>query len=160
MARRANALWQDRVDSMSSMVAVTNTTAGQALVLAKPQTFMNRSGTAARRLIEFLNLPSSHVLVVYDDMDLPFGSLRLRERGSAGTHNGMRSVVKALGPDIARLRVGIGQSPPGAATDHVLSEFAPAEAPAVEALIERAADAATDWAERGAVAAMNQYNKA
>ena len=86
------------------------------IVLAKPQTFMNRSGTAVRDLLGSLDLaaPSSR-LIVYDDMDLPFGRLRLRERGSPGTHNGMRSVIPVLQTDdVPRLRVGIGQSSPGA----------------------------------------------
>jgi len=92
-------------------------------------------------------------------MDLPFGRLRLRERGSAGTHNGMRSVISSLETDdVARLRVGIGQSAPGEATSHVLGEFADEEQSAVEGLIARAADAALDWAEHGAAVAMNRYN--
>ena len=93
-------------------------------------------------------------------MDLPFGRLRLRERGSAGTHNGMRSVVSSLQTDdVARLRVGIGQSSPGGATSHVLGEFTTEEQAAVDDLIDRAADAALDWAEHGAAVAMNRYNK-
>jgi PTH1 family peptidyl-tRNA hydrolase len=97
--------------------------------------------------------------VVYDDMDLPFGRLRLRERGSPGTHNGMRSIVSVLGTeDIPRLRIGIGQASPGDATEHVLSEFAPEDQEAVAELISRAADAALAWAEQGAAVAMNRYN--
>jgi PTH1 family peptidyl-tRNA hydrolase len=100
-------------------------------------------------------------LIVYDEMDLSFGSLRLRERGSPGTHNGMRSVVAALQTEgVARLRIGIGQARPGEATDHVLSEFAPDELEAVKELINRAADAALAWAIDGAAVAMNRYNKA
>jgi PTH1 family peptidyl-tRNA hydrolase len=121
---------------------------------------MNRSGTAVRNLIEFLKLEPAQTLVVYDEMDLPFGTLRLRERGSPGTHNGMRSVVSAVGTDaIPRLRIGIGQSHPGEATNHVLSEFSPEESEAVHDLIQRAADAALTWAELGAAVAMNRYNK-
>jgi PTH1 family peptidyl-tRNA hydrolase len=92
-------------------------------------------------------------------MDLPFGALRLRERGSAGTHNGMRSVVATMGTDVPRLRIGIGQAQPGAATDHVLGEFSPEEREEVEQLIERSAGAVLDWAELGANLAMNRYNK-
>jgi PTH1 family peptidyl-tRNA hydrolase len=121
---------------------------------------MNRSGTPVRNLIEFLKLEPPQALIVYDEMDLPFGTLRVRERGSPGTHNGMRSVVSGVGSqDIPRLRVGIGQSQPGEATNHVLSEFTPEEGEAVEELIQRAADAALAWAEHGAVVAMNRYNK-
>src|SRR6185503_1100690 len=85
------------------------------LLLAKPHTYMNRSGDAVRPLVERLRLDLQQVLIVYDDMDLPFGTLRMRERGSPGTHNGMRSVVGALGENVPRLRIGIGQAAPGAA---------------------------------------------
>jgi PTH1 family peptidyl-tRNA hydrolase len=129
-------------------------------VLAKPQTYMNRSGTALKHLLEFLALPDQQALVVYDDMDLPFGTLRLRERGSPGTHNGMRSVVASVGEEIPRLRIGIGQSQPGEATDHVLSEFTEQEREQVLELIQKAADATASWAELGASVAMNRYNKA
>ena len=128
-------------------------------MLAKPQTFMNRSGPAVRDLLGFLKLDPRHALIVYDEMDLPFGRLRLRERGSAGTHNGMRSVVSSLQTeDVARLRVGISQSSPGEATSHVLGEFEADEQAAVDELVRRAADAALDWAEHGAALAMNRYN--
>jgi PTH1 family peptidyl-tRNA hydrolase len=98
--------------------------------------------------------------VIYDDMDLPLGMLRLRARGSAGTHNGMRSVLGALGTeDVARLRIGIGQASPGAAVEHVLSAFTPHELSLVEQVIERAADAAVTWSKEGAEVAMNRYNR-
>src|ERR671938_175504 len=129
--------------------------------LGKPHTFMNRSGKAVQDLLDFLDLPTDRCLVVYDEMDLPFGTLRLRERGSPGTHNGMRSVVRTLGTDsIPRLRIGISQASPGDATSHVLSEFAPEERDDVDELIARAADASLAWALDGAVVAMNRYNKA
>ena len=158
IAKRHGVAWQDKTSSLGGLVAVVPREGG-ALVLAKPQTYMNRSGTAVRHLLEFLKVEPSRVLVVYDEMDLPFGTLRLRERGSAGTHNGMRSVIKSLETeDIPRLRIGIGQSSPGEATSHVLGEFVDEEREAVEALLTRAADAATDWAELGATVAMNRYN--
>jgi PTH1 family peptidyl-tRNA hydrolase len=128
--------------------------------LLLPQTFMNRSGTAVRALLERLGIEPAQCLVVYDDMDLPFGALRLRERGSPGTHNGMRSIVATLGTEaVLRLRIGISQASPGEATSHVLSEFAPDERQAVEDLVARAADAALAWAINGAAVAMNRYNK-
>lgn len=153
LARRRGAPWQDKTDGFSSLVAVS-----APLVLAKPQTFMNRSGKAVRDLLEFMKLDPIQALVIYDDMDLPFGTLRLRESGSAGTHNGMRSVVSSVGDRIPRLRIGIGQSTPGEATNHVLSEFTEAELQAADQLVQRAADAAVAWAEAGAVTAMNRYN--
>jgi PTH1 family peptidyl-tRNA hydrolase len=160
LARRHGGTWQDRTSALSSLAAVIRPGEELTVVLAKPQTFMNRSGTAVKHLLDFLNLPSEQCLVVYDEMDLPFGTLRLRERGSPGTHNGMRSVVRALGTEnIPRLRIGISQASPGEATSHVLSEFAPEERDAVDDLINRAADAALAWAVDGAAVAMNRYNK-
>ena len=130
------------------------------VLLAKPQTYMNRSGAAVKALLDFLGLERDKCLIVYDDMDLPFGALRLRERGSPGTHNGMRSVVSSLQADaIPRLRIGISQASPGAATSHVLSEFGLDERAAVDELVKRAADAAIAWAIHGAAVAMNRYNK-
>lgn len=159
IARRHRAAWQDKTSAVDSLVSVIREPDGETLVLAKPQTFMNRSGNAVKDLLEFLKLDPQRALVVYDDMDLPFGALRVRERGSPGTHNGMRSVVSSLGSqDIPRLRVGIGQSSPGEATDHVLGEFSDDERDPVDELIQRAAEAATAWAELGAAVAMNRYN--
>jgi PTH1 family peptidyl-tRNA hydrolase len=161
LARRHAAAWQDKISVVGSLVAVAHPTAETTLVLARPQTFMNRSGTAVKDLVEFLKLDTTRCLVVYDEMDLPFGTLRLRERGSPGTHNGMRSVVRTLGTDsIPRLRIGISQASPGDATSHVLSEFAPEEREDVDDLINKAADAALAWALDGAAVAMNRYNKA
>jgi PTH1 family peptidyl-tRNA hydrolase len=154
IARRRNARWQ-AVDDVQSLVAVDT-----SVVLARPQTYMNRSGTAVRQLIQRLDVPSAACLIVYDDMDLPFGTLRLRQRGSAGTHNGMRSVVAELGSqDVPRLRIGISQAArPGQAVDHVLGDFSDDEQPALEQLIGRAADAALTWLNDGAEVAMNRYN--
>jgi peptidyl-tRNA hydrolase, PTH1 family len=160
LARRCSAAWHDKRAAFAAQVAVAHPTNELNVVLAKPQTFMNRSGTSVRDLLEAVKLQPRHALVVFDEMDLPFGTLRLRERGSAGTHNGMRSVVATLQTEeIPRLRIGIGQGQPGAATDHVLGEFSPEERKEVESLVERAADAVLDWAELGANAAMNRYNK-
>jgi PTH1 family peptidyl-tRNA hydrolase len=160
LARRFGTHWANRDDDLRSEIAVTRQ-GDLTLILARPQTFMNRSGEAVAALLEHLGLPPRQTLVVYDEMDLPFGSLRLRPRGSAGTHNGMRSVVGELGTDdVARLRMGISQASPGSAIDHVLGEFEPDELPAVEQLVNRAADAALTWAIDGPSSAMNRYNKA
>jgi peptidyl-tRNA hydrolase, PTH1 family len=160
LARRYGARWQDRTHGLASDVAVAHVQPDRAVVLAKPQTYVNRSGPAVRDLLAILKLDSEQALIVYDEMDLPFGRMRLRERGSAGTHNGMRSVVSSLQTEnVARLRVGIGQSSPGGATSHVLGEFSSDEQAAANELIGRAADAALDWAEHGAGVAMNRYNK-
>jgi peptidyl-tRNA hydrolase, PTH1 family len=157
LARRCQTAWVKHGPSQSM---VSRASAGDLiLVLAKPHTYMNRSGSALVALQERLNRDLQKVLVVYDDMDLPFGTLRLRERGSPGTHNGMRSVVGALHTeDVPRLRIGIGQSSPGGAIDHVLSGFSEEEQETVRQLVSKAADAAYAWATEGAVAAMNRYN--
>ena len=160
LARTYGGTWRDHRHDLESLIARVEPKEDVALVLARPQTFMNRSGTAVRALIERLGIEPGQCLVVYDDMDLPFGALRLRERGSPGTHNGMRSIVATLRTDdIPRLRIGISQASPGEATSHVLREFAPEERQAVEALIARAADAVLAWAINGAAVAMNRYNK-
>lgn len=152
LAERVGARWSPANDAL---VAVTD-----QLVLAKPQTFMNRSGPAVVKLLNRLGVGPEQALVVYDDMDLPFATLRLRARGSAGTHNGMRSVLNALGTqDITRLRIGISQAGPGNAIDHVLSAFTAEEQPVIDEAVERAADAALAWSNEGAEAAMNRYNR-
>jgi PTH1 family peptidyl-tRNA hydrolase len=85
---------------------------GEKIVIAKPQTFMNRSGDSVRQLAGKFRVDSSKILIVYDDADLDFGSIRLRASGSAGTHNGMRSIVDAIGTNVPRLRAGIGKGNP------------------------------------------------
>jgi PTH1 family peptidyl-tRNA hydrolase len=162
LARRCGAAWQDKTNSWNSLIAVIHPRADDpefTVVLAKPQTYMNRSGAAVKALLDFLGLERDKCLVVYDDMDLPFGALRLRQRGSPGTHNGMRSVAAGLQTDeVPRLRIGISQASPGDATSHVLSEFTPDEREAVDQLVVRAADASIAWAIDGADVAMNRYN--
>jgi PTH1 family peptidyl-tRNA hydrolase len=159
LVRRCQASWTDDTGRTRSLLAVGHTD-DLSIVLAKPQTYMNRSGESVSELVERLGLELQHVLVVYDDMDLPFGTLRLRERGSPGTHNGMRSVVGALGEAVPRLRIGIGQASPGGAIDHVLGGFTAEEEDEARQLVSRSADAAHAWATESAVAAMNRYNRA
>jgi PTH1 family peptidyl-tRNA hydrolase len=158
LARRCQARWTDDTRRTHSSIALGHAD-DLTVVLAKPQTYMNRSGQAVEALVERLGLDLQHVLVIYDDMDLPFGALRLRERGSPGTHNGMRSIVDGLGDNVPRLRIGIGQAAPGAAIDHVLSGFSADEEHAAQELVSRAADATLAWATESAAVAMNRYNK-
>jgi peptidyl-tRNA hydrolase, PTH1 family len=130
------------------------------VLLAKPLTFMNRSGDAVASLARYYDIASTDVLVVYDDVDLPFGRLRARARGSAGTHNGMRSIVSRLGTtDIPRLRLGVGRGDARRdLADHVLSKFEPDERAELESFIARAADAAEMFAVEGIAKVMNAYN--
>lgn len=130
------------------------------LLLAKPLTFMNRSGDAVSALARYYDVVPPDLLVVYDDVDLPFGRLRARARGSAGTHNGMRSIVERVGStEFPRLRLGVGRGDRRRdLADHVLSKFEPDERAALESFITRAADAAEMFAVDGIGTVMNVYN--
>ena len=131
-----------------------------ALMLAKPLTFMNRSGAAVSSLTSYYRIDLVDLLVVYDDVDLPFGRLRARTSGSAGTHNGMRSIVQSLGSaGFPRLRVGIGRGDRRRdLADLVLSKFERAEQDQLESVIARAADAAEMFAAEDILKVMNAYN--
>ncbi len=131
-----------------------------ALMLAKPLTFMNRSGGATAALAAYYRIEPADLLVVYDDVDLPFGRLRARASGSAGTHNGMRSIVQSLGStELPRLRVGIGRGDRRRdLADLVLSKFEPVELDQLESVIARAADAAEMFAAEDILKVMNAYN--
>ena len=131
------------------------------LALARPLTFMNRSGRAVAALLDRYRLTPAEVLVVYDDLALPVGALRLRGRGSHAGHNGVRDVIETLGSDeFPRLRVGIGNSfPPGGQVDFVLSPFADDERAAADDAFDEAARAALTFARDGLTAAMNQHNR-
>lgn len=135
--------------------------AGQPVTLAQPLTFMNNSGYAAQRLLQRYRLAPRDLLVLYDDLDLPLGALRLRPNGSSGTHNGMRSVVEHLGTEaFPRLRLGIGPLPPRTdAARFVLSPFTPAELPAIEAALLRAVEVVEYLLANDLEAAMNEHNR-
>ena len=128
------------------------------LVLCKPLTYMNLSGQAVRPLAQFYKLDAAQMLVVLDDMALPLGKLRLRAGGSAGGHNGLRSLIEHFGtPEIPRLRVGIGAAQ-GEATDHVLGRFTLEEKAALAQSLDLAVQAVDCLRERGLEAAMNAFN--
>jgi PTH1 family peptidyl-tRNA hydrolase len=131
------------------------------VVLAKPQTYMNLSGIAVRDLAERYEVAPAQVLIVLDDVALPWGSLRLRERGSAGGHNGLKSVIGALGTDeFLRLRLGIQpEHPVGDLAAYVLHPMRKAELEAAAELVEKAADAVECVVKDGVRRAMNQFNR-
>ena len=133
---------------------------GQKVMLAKPQTYMNLSGEAIQELAHYFKIPPSDILIIYDDIDLAVGKIRIRPSGSAGTHNGMRSIVERLGTTaFPRVRIGVGKPPPGwQLADYVLSRFQEEEKKLVLAAIERAADAVPAILLVGAEAAMGRYN--
>ena len=128
------------------------------LVLVKPTTYMNLSGVAVRKVLARERAPLRDLLVVVDDMALPLGRLRLRGRGSAGGHNGLRSIVAEMGTEsFARLRVGIG-GPSRGAVEHVLGDFTAIERARMEAVLDAAADAVLDWARLGPDRAADRWN--
>jgi PTH1 family peptidyl-tRNA hydrolase len=138
----------------------TGRVAGGSVLVAKPLTYMNLSGDAVRLLVNAYAEAHDDLVVVYDDIDLPLGKLRIRPNGSAGTHNGMRSIIAALGRDnFPRLRVGIGASEQGKLRDYVLDEFSPDEQPIVERAIGRAVDALVLIARGDLKRAMNEFNR-
>jgi PTH1 family peptidyl-tRNA hydrolase len=131
---------------------------GLDLELVKPLTFMNESGLAVRKALARERAPLEDLLVVCDDFALPFGRLRLRQAGSAGGHNGLRSIIGELGSQqFARLRVGIGE-PSRDAIDHVLARFSAAERADLPAVLDAAADAVEAWARDGVGRAANRWN--
>ncbi len=130
------------------------------VIVAKPQTFMNDSGRAVGALLRFYKIPIENLLVIYDELDLPFGTIRLRPEGGAGGHNGMRSIIQHLGGNqFARLRIGIGR-PPGRMDPaaFVLQDFNRDETAELDALLDRAGQAIDTFLAAGITAAMNQFN--
>ncbi len=137
--------------------------AGRPVVLARPYTFMNRSGAAAAGLLRWLGLEPARLLVVYDELDLPAGALRLRPRGGAAGHKGMASLIEALGTEeFPRLRLGIGRpADPGIdPMDYVLLPRTPQEEQEWAPVLERAADAVECFLREGIAAAMDLFNRA
>jgi PTH1 family peptidyl-tRNA hydrolase len=131
-----------------------------AVILAKPQTYMNLSGQAVGALLRFYQLPLERLLVCVDDIDLPLGTLRLRPEGGSAGHNGMRSLIEQLGTErFPRLRLGVGR-PPGskAAAGYVLRDFRGEDAEVFDVVLDRAAEAVECWLRDGLVTAMNRFN--
>ncbi|MBI4730623.1 MAG: aminoacyl-tRNA hydrolase [Chloroflexi bacterium] len=135
-------------------------TGERKILLAKPQTFMNLSGQSVQGLVHFYKLPLTNLLVAHDDLDLPVGTIRIRPDGGSAGQKGMTSILERLGTDeFARLRLGIDR-PPGQmqAPDYVLQEFSEAEMTIVSETLNRAVDAALEFASNGLDAAMNKFN--
>ena len=133
------------------------------IVLCEPQTYMNLSGECVEKLLQWYHCEPDRLLVIYDDIDLPTGRVRVRRNGGPGTHNGMRSIVEHLGrTDFARIRVGTGDRPEGfELTDWVLGRYRDAEEARVMAdAFSLAAEAAADWTENGIDHAMQLGNRA
>lgn len=133
--------------------------ARRRVVLVEPTSFMNLSGTPVRLISSWYRTPPEHVLVVVDEMDLPFGMLRMRPFGGHGGHNGLRSIIATIGDRFPRLRVGVGR-PDYDTIDHVLSPFSAAQARELPAIIAAAADGVELWLEEGLERAMQFVNNA
>jgi PTH1 family peptidyl-tRNA hydrolase len=146
----------------------TGEIAGGKVVLARPQTFMNRSGESVSRLVKRFNISPSDLLVIHDDLDLPLGKVRIRQDGSSGGHKGIESIISSLGSqDFLRLRVGIGRPNPAQDSTevseadivaYVLSDFTPEQKQIIAGVIPRVSEAIYSILTEGLSAAMNKYN--
>jgi PTH1 family peptidyl-tRNA hydrolase len=160
VAREVLRRWRggpERMEAGASVAAAR--VAGGTVLVVQPQTFMNRSGDAVDAAARKHGVEASEVLLIYDDADLPMGRIRIRPGGGAAGHRGVASIIGRLGTDqIMRIRMGIGRSE-GDLADQVLSPFTREEMPAVEAMVEEAADAVAVIAADGIAAAMNRFNR-
>ncbi len=133
---------------------------GEKVLLLSPLTYMNRSGMSVRTARDFYGLADEDVLAICDDLSLPVGKIRLRSAGSSGGHKGLEDIIEKLGSEaFPRLRIGIGDPPPGwDAADFVLARFTNEQLPDIKRAVEQAADAVMDWVRQGIAYCMNRYN--
>jgi PTH1 family peptidyl-tRNA hydrolase len=158
LAAQKNALWRNSPSNHGSIANAVIEDIECSLLM--PMTFMNHSGLSVKKMADRAGTSPEGILIICDDLSLPFGKMRLRPLGSAGGHNGLRSVIKELGSNqFSRLRLGI-DSPKGAGdtVDYVLANFTPAEKKALPDLINHALDCVTCWVTEGAKVAMNRFN--
>jgi peptidyl-tRNA hydrolase, PTH1 family len=153
-----NPSWREK---FSGVFAQTERAAEQVGLL-KPMTFMNLSGRSVQAAKAFYKVPTEDLVVVHDELDLPFGQVRLKAGGGDAGHNGLRSISEVIGPDYTRLRIGVGRPPPefrGSGADFVLQALAPAEQAEVGNVIGRAVEAVLLVMDAGLSRAMNQTNQ-
>lgn len=132
---------------------------GQKVLLVKPQTYMNLSGQSVREVLEYYKVDPEHLVVIYDDIDIPCGSIRVRKKGSGGTHNGMRSILYDIQSDqFPRIRIGIGKETRQDLKDYVLGGFSKDEKKQIEDAVIKGAKAAACILEKGIEIAMGEYN--
>ena len=132
---------------------------GKKVLLVKPQTYMNLSGQCVREIVAYYGIEPEELMVIYDDVDIPMGAIRIRKKGSAGTHNGMRSIIYDLQFDnFPRLRMGIGKENRAEMVDFVLSGFAADEKDKIKAAIDNSVAALDAWLDKGIDIAMGEYN--
>ncbi len=134
---------------------------GKIIVIIKPQTYMNLSGKAVRYWLDKENIPLENLMVITDDINLPFGQIRIRAKGSHGGHNGLRNIIETLGTErFARLRIGVGKDfAPGEQVDYVLGRWSEAEIRRLPGIIDRVLDALRTWLLEGVQKAMTLYNR-
>jgi len=133
---------------------------GERVLLVKPQTFMNLSGESVREIIDWYKATLNNIIIVYDDVDLPLGKIRVRPKGSSGTHNGMKSVVYQIqSDDFPRVRIGVGRPPEEwDLADYVLSKFSSEERKIINGSVSLAGDSVIEIIKSGVESAMNRYN--
>ena len=153
--RRGRGEWIEQFSCELAVIAPA-----RMVVVARPLSYMNRSGAAALRLLREFEVQAENMLVVVDDVDLPLGALRLRVSGGPGTHNGLRDLCDAVGTGFPRLRIGVGGAEDGIdLAQYVLAPFSPNERPRADAAVQRAADAVEVSMRDGLERAMNTYNR-
>ena len=131
---------------------------GNKVILLKPYTFMNLSGESVREAIDFYKLTEEQVLIIYDDISLELGRLRIREKGSAGGHNGIKSIINHMGTDVfTRIKIGVG-APKGDLVNHVLGKFSKDEVNILKQTLDAVTEATADIIDNGAKDAMNKFN--
>ena len=158
MADRQRAEWESAPRGIEALIARKRT---DGIVIAKPLTFMNASGPAVVGLLQFFKIELPDLIVIVDEINLELGRLRARAAGSAGGHNGLKSIIEALGTnEFARLRVGVGRGDARRdLADHVLARFEPDERPIVAEAVNRSADAADLFVADGIAPVMNRFNR-
>ncbi|WP_409272970.1 aminoacyl-tRNA hydrolase [Neobacillus sp. SCS-31] len=134
---------------------------GEKVILLMPLTYMNLSGESIRAAMDFYKIGTEDILVIYDDLDLPVGKIRLRQKGSPGGHNGIKSTIAHLGTaDFNRIRIGISRPPAGMAVpDYVLGRFRKEEEPLMAEAVEKSAAACEAWLEKPFLQVMNEFNQ-
>lgn len=148
-------------DKGCEAVFATTFCKGKKVIIAKPQTYMNLSGESVKQLVKYNNMTATDVIVVYDDIDLPLGAIRIRKEGSAGTHNGMKNVIANLGTtEVARIRVGVGDDRGKMQLkDYVLSNVCGEKKEKLDKVIDRVSQCLQDYIEDGDIeAVMRRYN--
>jgi PTH1 family peptidyl-tRNA hydrolase len=152
--RASGSEWREKYSGLASRAVI----AGREAILLKPQTFMNLSGRAVLKAVTQHGIKPADIIVVHDDLDLPFGDVRVKVGGGHGGHNGLRDISAAIGPDYARVRVGIGRPTVGTVEAYVLSAFGKEEQLDLDGVIGRAADAIESLVAHGPGPTMNKVN--